>query len=75
MPSHFEEAEQAARRALQFDPDRRELYARIAMMKHRKITLETAARLAMAVKKHPRAVHFLGSSAICSGPDLEPPEL
>ena len=59
--SRFEEAEQAARRALQFDPgsiDANYMLG-VAMMKQGKITPETAAHLAIAAKKHPRARAFL----------------
>ena len=61
MLSRFEEAEQAARRAVQFDPGSIEAnyMLGVAMMKQGKITPETAARLAVAAKKHPRARAFL----------------
>jgi tetratricopeptide (TPR) repeat protein len=61
MLSRWEEAEQAARRALQLDPasiDANYMLG-IALMKQGKITPETAARLAVAAKKHPRARAFL----------------
>jgi tetratricopeptide (TPR) repeat protein len=61
MLGRWEEAEQAARRALQLDP--RSIDANymlgIALMKQGKITSETAARLAVAAKKHPRARAYL----------------
>ena len=59
--SRWEEAEQAARRALQLDPasiDANYMLG-IALMGQGKITPETAARLAVAVKKHPRARVYL----------------
>ena len=61
MLGRWEEAEQAARRAVQLDPksiDANYMLG-IAMMMQGKITSETAARLAIAVKKHPRARAFL----------------
>jgi tetratricopeptide (TPR) repeat protein len=59
--SRWEEAEQAARRALQLDPasiDANYMLG-IALMGQGKITPETAARLAAAAKKHPRARAYL----------------
>jgi predicted Zn-dependent protease len=60
MLSRWEEAEQAARRAIQLDPgsiDANYMLG-IAMMKQGKITPETAAHLAIAAKTHPRASAF-----------------
>jgi tetratricopeptide (TPR) repeat protein len=61
MLGRWEEAEQAARRALQLD--HRSIDASymlgIAMMKQGKITTETAAHLAIAAEKHPRARAYL----------------
>jgi Flp pilus assembly protein TadD len=61
MLSRCEEAEQAARRALQLDPESIEAnyMLGIAMMKQLKITPETAAHLAIAAKKYPRARAYL----------------
>jgi predicted Zn-dependent protease len=61
MLSRWEEAEQAGRRAVQLDPKSIDgnYMLGIALMKQGKITPETAARLAMEVKKHPRAGAFL----------------
>jgi len=61
MLSRWEEAEQAGRRAVQLDPKSIDgnYMLGIALMKQGKITPETAACLAMAVKKHPRAGAFL----------------
>jgi len=61
MLGRWVEAEQAARRALQLDPgsiDANYMLG-IAMMKQGKITPETAAHLAIATKKHPRARGYL----------------
>jgi Flp pilus assembly protein TadD len=61
MLSRWEEAELAARRALQIDPasiDANYMLG-IAMMQQAKITPETAAHLAIAAKEHPRARAFL----------------
>jgi cytochrome c-type biogenesis protein CcmH/NrfG len=61
MLSRCEEAEQAARRALQLDPgsiDANYMLG-IAMMKQGKITPETADHLAIAASKHPRARVYL----------------
>jgi tetratricopeptide (TPR) repeat protein len=56
-----EEAEQAARRALQLDPGfiDADYMLGIAMMMQGKITSETAEHLAIAAKKHPRARAYL----------------
>jgi tetratricopeptide (TPR) repeat protein len=61
MLSRGEEAEQAARRALQLDPGLidADYMLGIAMMMQGKITSETAAHLAIAAKKHPRARAYL----------------
>ena len=61
MLSRWEEAEQAARRAVQLDPESIDAnyMLGIALMKQGKITPETAARLAVAAKKNPRARAFL----------------
>jgi tetratricopeptide (TPR) repeat protein len=61
MLSRWDEAEQAGRRAVQLDPKSIEgnYVLGIAMMEQGKITPETAAHLAIAVKKHPRARAFL----------------
>jgi tetratricopeptide (TPR) repeat protein len=61
MLSRWEEAEHAGRRAVQLDPGSIDgnYMLGIAMMKQGKITPETAAHLAIAVKKHPRARSFL----------------
>jgi Flp pilus assembly protein TadD len=57
----WEEAELAARRALQLDPASIEAHYMlgIAMLQQSKITPETAAHLAIAAKEHPRARAFL----------------
>jgi Flp pilus assembly protein TadD len=72
MLGRGEEAEQAARRAVQLDPksiDANYMLG-IAMMMQGKITPETAARLAMAVKKHPRSRAFLAEvqAYLAAGP-------
>jgi tetratricopeptide (TPR) repeat protein len=61
MLSRWEEAEQSARRALQLDPESIDGHYMlgIALMKQGKITPETAAHLAIAAKKHPRARAYL----------------
>ena len=61
MLSRGEEAEHAARRALQLDPGfiDADYMLGIAMMMQGKITSETAAHLAIAAKKHPRARAYL----------------
>ena len=61
MLSRWEESEQAGRRAVQLDPGSIDgnYMLGIAMMKQGKITPETAAHLAIAVKKHPGARAFL----------------
>jgi tetratricopeptide (TPR) repeat protein len=61
MLSRWEEAEQAARRALQLDPESIDGHYMlgIALMKQGKITPETATHLAIAAKKHLRARAFL----------------
>jgi tetratricopeptide (TPR) repeat protein len=61
MLSRWDEAEQAGRRAVQLDPGSIDgnYMLGIAMMEQGKITPETAAHLAIAVKKHPRARAFL----------------
>jgi len=61
MLGRWEEAEQAARHALQLDPASIDANYMLgsAMMKQGKITPETAARLAVAAKKHPRARVYL----------------
>jgi len=61
MLSRYEEAEQAAQRALQLDPgsiDANYMLG-IAMLMQGKITSEMAAHLAIAAKKHPRARAYL----------------
>jgi Flp pilus assembly protein TadD len=61
MLGRWEEAELAARRALQLDPASIETnyMLGIAMLQQSKITPETAAHLAIAAKEHPRARAFL----------------
>ena len=61
MLGRWEEAEKAARHALQLDPKSIEAHYMlgIAMMKQGKITPETAAHLGIATKTHPRARGFL----------------
>jgi tetratricopeptide (TPR) repeat protein len=61
MLSRWEEAERAARHAVQLDPEsiNANYMLGIAMMKQGKFTAETAARLAIAAKTHPRARAFL----------------
>jgi tetratricopeptide (TPR) repeat protein len=61
MLSRWEAAEQAARRAVQLDPESIDAsyMLGIALMKQGKITPETAARLAVAAKTNPRARAFL----------------
>jgi tetratricopeptide (TPR) repeat protein len=61
MLSRWKEAERAARRALQLDPKSIDAsyMLGIAMMKQGKITSETAAHLAIAATKHPRARAYL----------------
>jgi superkiller protein 3 len=61
MLGRWEEAEQAARRALQLDPESTDanFMLGITMMKQGKITAETAAHLAIAAKKHPRGRAYL----------------
>jgi predicted Zn-dependent protease len=61
MLSRWEEAERAARRALQLDLKSIDGHYMlgIAMMKQGKITSETAAHLEIAATKHPRAHSYL----------------
>jgi STIP1 family protein 1 len=61
MLSRWEQAEQAARRALQLDSKSIEGHymLAIAMIKQGKITSETAAHLEIAATKHPQARQFL----------------
>ena len=61
MLGRWEEAEQAARRALQLDTKSIDAHYMlgIAMMKQGKITSETAAHLGIAATKHPRARGYL----------------
>jgi tetratricopeptide (TPR) repeat protein len=61
MLGRWEEAEQAGRRAVQLDPGSIDgnYMLGIAMMNQGKITPETAAHLAIAVKTHRGPVHFL----------------
>jgi tetratricopeptide (TPR) repeat protein len=61
MLSRWEEAEQAARRAIQLDAESIDanFMLGIAMMMQGKISAETAAHLAIGAKKHPRARAFL----------------
>jgi hypothetical protein len=61
MLGRWEEAEQAARFALQLDPESIDAnyMLGIAMMMQGNITPETAAHLAIAAKKHPKARAFL----------------
>jgi tetratricopeptide (TPR) repeat protein len=61
MLGRWEEAEKAARRALQLDSKLidADYMLGIAMMKQGKITSETAAHLGIAATKHPRARGYL----------------
>jgi tetratricopeptide (TPR) repeat protein len=61
MLSRWEEAEQAARRALQLDPKSidADYMLGIAMVKQERITPETAAHLAIAATKYARARAYL----------------